>query len=443
MKAKKNICVIGLGFVGLTIALILAKRGFNVIGVEKNKHVLNLLSKNKSHFFEPGIDSLLKKMRKQNKFNFFSSIPKNCKIDVFMITVGTPLTASKKINISYIKKTTQEVSKLIKDDNLVILRSTVAVGTTKKVVKPILDLSKKKYFLSFCPERTLEGNALNELIKLPQIIGGIDDKSCLLSKNIFSSITKNINIVTDLETAEMIKLVDNANRDVFFAYANEIASICDGYGINANEVISIGKKNYPRTNLPVPGLVGGPCLEKDPHILVEGSKKNAKVFPKITYHSRNLNELQPKNSVGYVKKFVKKKIKLKKKNLKILLCGLAFKGKPKTNDIRGSMAIKVCDELNKNFSNKLIFGYDSMIKKEDVKKFKNLKLVKNLYKSIEMCDVVLILNNHEEFSKINLLKLKKSKPILIYDFWSNLNVKSQKFKNNGYYITLGNHLKVI
>ena len=430
-----------MGFVGLTIGLILAKRGFNVTGIEKNKKILTSLNSGYAHFYEPGIDFLLKRLKKKGKIKIFKKIPKK-KYFAFLITVGTPLNKKKKIYTKYIKDTAKDVAKNINDKNLVILRSTVAIGTTRKIIDPILKKSKKNYYLSFCPERTLEGKALEELVKLPQIIGGIDKKSAILSRKIFSKITKKTFIVSDLETAEMIKLVDNSNRDVFFAYSNEIANVCNGYGINTSEVINIGKKNYPRTNLPVPGLVGGPCLEKDPHILVQGSIHQNKILPNITLSARKLNESTPTVAVNYINKFIKSS-KIKRKKIKILLCGLSFKGYPPTSDIRGSMAFPVIDKLKKKFYNPSISAYDPMVRTEDFKKFKGVRRVKNLNYEINKSHILILLNNYKEFSLININKLKKSKNIfLIYDFWTSIRDKSFMISKNKYYITLSNHLKL-
>ena len=148
---NKNICIIGMGFVGLTIGLILAKKGFNVIGVEKNKKILTSLNSGHAHFYEPGIDFLLNRLKKSGKIKIFKKIPQK-KYLAFLITVGTPLNKSKKIYTKYIKETAKEVAKNIDDNNLVILRSTVAIGTTRKIIDPILKESKKNTTYHFAPK---------------------------------------------------------------------------------------------------------------------------------------------------------------------------------------------------------------------------------------------------------------------------------------------------
>ena len=143
------------------------------------------------------------------------------------------------------------------------MRSTVKIGTTRNLVHPVLEASGKRFDLAFCPERTVEGQALEELRWLPQIVGGETLDVTVRAGQLFQFLTPTVVRVSSVETAEMVKLVDNSQRDVHFAYSNEVARVCDVIGISAAEVIQAGKRGYPRTNLPMPGPVGGPCLEKD------------------------------------------------------------------------------------------------------------------------------------------------------------------------------------
>ena len=297
---------------------------------------------------------------------------------------------------------------------------------------------KKKIKLAYCPERAVEGAAMKELNFLPQVIGGIDNVSVNFAKKIFNKITKKIVLVSSLETAEMVKLIDNSSRDVFFAYANEIARVCDSIGLDANEIINSGKKNYNRTFLASPGLVGGPCLHKDPYILSESLKKN-KIKTEITLMARKINERQPFEIVKFIKTFLNKKSNFPKK-LEVSVLGLAFKGKPITDDIRGSMSLKVIESIKKSFFGSRVYGFDPTIKKSKIKKNKiyPLQNIKNAFKGKNL---ILITNNHKYFSKMNLKNLSKNlkKPALIYDFWNHFSSKDLKLPKEVTYITLGNH----
>ena len=439
-KSNKNVCVIGLGYVGLTLSNIMANKGFKIFGVEKNKYILKNLNKRKSHFYEPGLNKNLKVNLRNKSFSFTNKLPKNKNIDTYIVTVGTPLNKKKKIKISDIILACKSIAKNLKDNDIVILRSTVKIGTSRNIVLPILKKTKKNFHLVYCPERAIEGSALKELENLPQIIGGIDNKSIKKAKLIFSKITKKIIITSNIETAEMIKLIDNSSRDLFFAYANEVAKACDAVGISASEVINSGKTGYNRTHVAKPGLVGGACLHKDPHIYSQSLNKYG-ISAKITLMGREINENQPSDITNFIYNLVKK-IKNFPNKPKISLLGLAFKGKPITDDLRDSMGIKVFESLKKKFNKSIFFGYDPIVSKSNIKKL-GLKPIKSLRESFSKKNLVIILNNHHIFSKIPISKYSNSlsKPGIIYDFWSHFNSDKLNLSKNVEYISLGNHYK--
>ena len=440
MNKNSSVCIIGLGFVGLTLATIMAKKGFKIYGIEKKKIILKRLKSKKSHFYEPGLDKDIKKILKKKKFTFHSSIPNKKDINTYIISVGTPLNKSKKIITKHILKTAKIIANQLKDGDCIILRSTVKIGTTRNIVGKILNKTGKNFNLAFCPERAVEGAALKELNYLPQIIGGLDNKSVIRAKNIFKRITKKIVTVSSLETAEMIKLIDNSSRDVFFAYANEIARTSESLGLNANEIINCGKLHYDRTFLASPGLVGGPCLHKDPYIFSE-SLKNSKTKAEITLMARKINERQPYEIVNQIHNQLKK-IKNFSRRPKIAILGLAFKGKPITDDLRGSMSIEVYKALKKKFANSKFYGFDPIVTKIELKKL-GLMPCSNLNDVFRKKDLIIIANNHPIFSNMKIEKLVKilNRPSLVYDFWNHFNAKFLNFPNFVKYNGLGGNLK--
>jgi len=439
-KNKGSVCIIGLGFVGLTLSTVMANRGFRVYGVEKNKSIINHLKNKKSHFFEPGLGKNLGKIISNKQFYYFKKIPKKKDITTYIVTVGTPLNKKRKILVSYISKAIKEISRVLKDDDMVILRSTVRVGTTKNIAYPILQKTKKRFKLAFCPERAVEGSALKELHFLPQVIGGINKQSINEAVKIFKFITKKIVITSNVETAEMIKLIDNSSRDVLFAYANEIARTCDAIGLDASEVIKSGKLGYDRTDIAKPGLVGGPCLYKDPYIFSESCKKHG-IGAEITLMARKINERQPYEIANFIFNYIKSKKKLKQYP-DISLVGLAFKGKPITDDLRGSMAIQFFKALKKKFKKSKFFGYDPIVKTSKITKL-GLKKTNNLQESFKNKDLVVILNNHPKFSKMPIETLSKllNKSAIIYDFWNHFHNKKLNLYQNAQYLSLGSHYK--
>lgn len=264
---RYDVGIVGLGYVGLTLATVLAEVGMKVLGVEKRKDVVDLTNAGKPHFSEAGIDEALSRVVKSGNLVSAQDFNPSAPCDVYIITVGTPLNADGKARLDMIEAASRQVAENMPDGALVILRSTVKIGTARTVVAPILEASGKSFAIAMCPERTLEGKALQELRELPQIVGADSQEVRDRAAAVFRRLTNTVVQVATLETAEIIKLVDNTYRDVQFAFANEVARVCEVYGVNAHEVIASGKLGYKRTNVPLPGLVGGPCLEKDPHIL--------------------------------------------------------------------------------------------------------------------------------------------------------------------------------
>lgn len=411
MKNKK-ICVIGLGYVGLTLSAVLAEKAFEVYGVDINKSVVNQLNKCNPHFREKGLDALLKKFLNKNLF-ISDQVPKE-DVSAFIICVGTPIDkATKKPILDYVIRSANDVANHLSDGALVVLRSTVPVGTTRSVVKDILDKSGKRYSLAFCPERTAEGVALKELKCLPQIIGGIDEESVDKSLDIFRKITPTTIHVSSLEASEMIKILDNTYRDVNFSYANEVALICEKLGLDALELIRSANMGYPRTSIPVPGFVGGACLEKDPYILADFSSKLG-YDPELIKHGRKINESIP----IYVAKKIESGLKKlnKGKDAKIFITGLAFKGHPETDDLRGSPSIELLNNL-KQLGYKNIYGHDFVAAKENLEKL-GIKICA-IEEGFKAADCIVFGTNHASYPGLDIERLSSlmNKPSLLFDIW--------------------------
>ncbi len=434
----RHVCIIGLGYVGLTLATVMADQGFDVIGVEIREEVLDMFNKGEPHFFEPGLADHLKRLLKAGNIRCSKNIPDNCKATVYIITVGTPLDSTGKVRLDMIENVAREVSQHLKDGDMVILRSTVKLGLTRKFVEPILGKKGVKFDLAFCPERTIEGYALTELRQLPQIIGGVTLESSVRAAQAFQFITPSVVVVNDPETAEMIKLVDNAHRDVFLAYGNEVARMCDAAGVSAAEVIRAGKLGYPRTNVAWPGPVGGPCLEKDSHILAEGLREFG-IEPEITMAARKLNERQPKEIIYQLAKIISNINKFPKEPI-IALLGIAFKGRPATDDLRGTMARPIFNEIKKHFPLACFRGYDSVVSNEAIKEF-GLEPCNDIESAISGANLVFILNNHPEFEKMPIEQLTQhfARPAVIYDFWNNFSSRDLHLPQGIKYIALGSH----
>ena len=428
-KFDKKITIVGLGYVGFTLALSMINNGFEVNGYDNNKNLINNLKKGKLHFFEKDLDKHLSKNKKL--INLSSSLEK-CKSDCYILTVGTPI-KNKKPVLKQIEKSIIEICKVLKEGDLIILRSTLPINTTNNFIIPFIKKKKnfvpgEDYFISFAPERTVEGNALYELENNPQIIGADDLISFEKTSNIFNKLTTSIIKVDNIKSAEFAKLVDNSYRDHKFSYANQLIEPCEKLGINLNAIIDAVNFGYGRNDIakPSPG-VGGPCLTKDPYIFYGGLKKYSKnlLIDKV----RNVNNKIPDYVYKKIIRLIKKE-GLSLAKIKILFLGLAFKGEPETSDTRDSSSLKIINKFS-NFKN--IVCYDPVLKKKDVEKLNlNYTSINNGFKNASL---VVFLNNHKSFKKLNIETLvrKMKKPAIIIDTWNQIDKSIfDKFQNIRY-----------
>jgi len=412
MRPKK-VCVLGMGFVGLTLAAVLADRKFIVTGVEVNKQVAEQLRRGEPHFHEKGLDVLMKKHLGRHLF-VATEMPKEPQ-DVYVIAVGTPVDKhTKKPILDYVINATNSIKDVLTDGCLVVLRSTVPVGVTRNVVKPILDESGKRYHLAFCPERTAEGKAIVELRELPQVIGGLSTDCVDKAMDLFRIVTPATVEVSSLEVAEMVKNINNSYRDLTFAFANEVGLICEKVGLNALEVIKAANFGYARSNVPTPGFVGGACLDKDPHILADFSSKYG-YTPILVKGARQINENLPSHIVQKAASLLKENGK-DIKTAKVFVSGFAFKGQPETDDVRDSPTLRMLDAL-RAAGVKTIHGHDFVVAKEVIKGLNVLPCT--LEEGFDGADCVFIANNHKSYFDLNIEKYLAAmrKPAVFMDCW--------------------------
>lgn len=436
MKKIYNVNIIGMGFVGLPLALSLANKNFNIKGIDNNKKIIKNLTNKIPNFKEPGLTKLLSKTINKKKIFFYDQLSEAIdkkKRNIFIITIGTPISKyNKQLSNNGILELLKQLVIHIKDDDVVIMRSTIRVGLTDNIIIPFLSKRLKKINIAFCPERTLEGDALNELKKNSQIISGNNKKTIEIAKKLFLHLTPKIKIVSSIKIAEMTKLIDNSFRDLNFSFANEIALMCEKANIDSYEAIKAANFGYERTNVKLPGPVGGSCLEKDPYILHK-SFDNLYFRNSIILEGRKNNEKVIDYVLDKISKFIKNN-KLDNK-IKITLLGLAFKGYPETDDVRGSITLRLINFFKTKYNIKVNI-YDPVIQKNEIKKYGTP--CKDLTTAIKNSKIIVVCNNHYEFYKINnnILNKYMAKDSLIYDFWNiikanNNNLKASKIKKFG------------
>ena len=415
-----SVAVMGMGYVGLTLSVVLARNGIKVHGIEVNDEVVKQLKEGTPHFQESGLQNLLINQQRNGMLQIESKLHEGIEIDAYIISVGTPLKkGTNEPNIEYIENVVRDVASHMSPGSLVILRSTVPVGVSRNIVIPILEQESglkagKDFYFSFAPERTIEGKAIIELEENSQIIGGYDQESVDAASSLFRRITHTIVAVSNIEAAEMVKILDNSYRDIRFAYSNEIAIICEKLGLNAIELINAANVHYPRNNIPVPSPgVGGACLSKDPHILTYFSRISG-YNPKLIEEGRNVNEKIPSLIVDRISK----KLQLLNKEIsscKIFIIGFAFKGNPETSDLRDSTTLWLLDILKDQCTN--IYGYDPVISEEEISKLG--VVYSDIPSGIDNADVVMLMNNHKSYTDLDIPKMARemNNPGIIYDSW--------------------------
>jgi len=415
----KHIGIFGLGYVGLTLGLTLADLGFEVKGFDSDPQVVKAVKKGRPHFFEMGLESLFKDHSGKN-FKVTDNFQGENACDIYFITVGTPLKKNKRPDLNHLGQCARALGKVLKRGDAVIVRSTVPVGVTRNFIIPLLEKHSglkagSDFLVSFAPERTVEGQALEELRKLPQVIGGFNRASADLTTSIFSFMTDSIFLVDSLEEAEIVKLINNTYRDVIFSFANEVSLICQKWEINTHRVIEAANAGYERSNVPHPGPgVGGYCLEKDPFIFIESAERKS-YSPLLAPNAREISTRILDSIAKSIFDFLKKSKKTKKS--KIFVLGLAFKGQPLTSDTRGSTSLLLARKLQKKgYQN--IWGFDPLVAREAAAKNK-IKYVTDLKKGFDRADAILIMNNNPDFEKIEMRHyLNFSRPpILFFDAW--------------------------
>ena len=384
MKTKK-VSVIGLGYIGLPTAALLASNGYSVVGMDVSEHAVKTINQGKIHIIEPDLDAFVRSAVSAGRLRAFIEPQPG---DVYMICVPTPFHEGGAIpqpNIDYVLTATRSIAPFVKSGDLVILESTSPVGTTEEIqnVLRAAGVQVDDVHIAYCPERVLPGKIMTELVENDRIVGGITPLATRAVADFYRTFVRGAVLEIDAKTAEMCKLTENSFRDVNIAFANELSLICDKEDINVWDLIQLANR-HPRVNILQPGAgVGGHCIAVDPWFIVARDQENARLI-------RTAREVNTHKT-----EWVIEKIKLAAadvnarigKKPKIACLGLAFK--PDIDDLRESPALEVAESL-------MTRGYDVIAVEPNIESHTLLPLL-DLTAAVAQADVIAVLVKHREF----------------------------------------------
>ena len=383
----------GMGYIGLPIAVLLANRGYQVHGVDINQKTIDIINRGETHIVEPELNKFVSSAIKHG--NFRANI-KPTEADIFIIAVPTPfhkdklnkLTNSPIPNINYIVEATKQIASYVKSGNLILLESTSPVGTTDMIVKILSKegVDTSGIYIAYSPERVLPGQIMKELIENDRVVGGVNNISTKKAVEFYRTFIVGEVAETTAKIAEMTKLTENSFRDVNIAFANELSILSDDMGIDVSQLISLANK-HPRVKILNPGCgVGGHCISVDPWFIVDSSNGKAQLIEQ----ARRTNDYKADWVLEKIKNaLLQFEIKHKKKPT-VTCMGLSFK--PNISDLRQSPALYIAKKLNKFISISSV--------EPNIRECKGLDLV-DLKTGLES-DICVYLVNHKEFSAKNL-----------------------------------------
>jgi len=390
-------CFMGLGYFGLPTAIIAAKNGVQVVGVDINPKVVEMTNQGKLHIIEPGMEEMLQEVVKTGSLKA-ATVPEVS--DAYFMVVPTPFKGNHEPDISYVESATRAVLPLLKEGDLYVIESTSPVGTTDKMKDLIFSVRPElidKIYIAYCPERVLPGNVIYELVHNDRVIGGINDKSTDKAIAFYNQFVKGTLHSTNSKTAEMCKLTENSSRDVQIAFANELSLICDKAGINVWELICLANM-HPRVNILQPGCgVGGHCIAVDPYFITAEFPMESKIIGQ----AREINNYK---SFWCAEKVQNEMLKFELEHHYkpcVAMMGLAFK--PNIDDLRESPAKYIVTKVMQSCNNANILVVEPNVKEHNVFKLTDYR------DAYEKADIIVFLTAHDPFKA---LEYREDKVIL-------------------------------
>lgn len=383
-----EVVMIGLGYIGLPTAALIAEGGTYVHGVDINQNVVDTINRGEIHIVEPSLDTSVSNAVSKG---FLKAATTPVEANTYLIVVPTPFKDKNEPDISFVQAATTAVLPLLKEGDIYIIESTSPIGTTEKMMHYIYEQRPElngKLYIAYCPERVLPGNVMYELVHNDRVIGGVDEASTEKAVAFYAKYVKGELHKTNARTAEMCKLVENSSRDVQIAFANELSLICDRADINVWELIKLANK-HPRVNILQPGCgVGGHCIAVDPYFIVADYPMESKIIGT----AREVNNYKSFWCAEKVQN-VKLQFELQHgRKPKIALMGLAFK--PDIDDLRESPAKYIAQRVLQNSNNEEYYIVEPNIREHNVFKLTDYET------AFKKADIVVFLVAHKEFKTL-------------------------------------------
>ncbi len=391
MHQNKKVCILGLGYIGLPTAALLASRGYQVHGVDIVQETVDTINRGKIHIVEPDLDTFVQAAVKSGRLK---ADTKPEKADIFIIAVPTPFHEGYVPNIDYVIAATKSIAPYLESDNIIILESTSPVGTTEKIEEILKEqgVDTTKLFIAHCPERVLPGRIMIELVENDRIVGGLTPEATEKVAKFYETFVEGEVLKTDAKTAEMTKLTENSFRDVNIAFANELSILCDKFGIDVWELRELANR-HPRVNILKPGAgVGGHCIAVDPWFIIYAGGENARLI-------KTAREVNTYKTEWVIEKIKNQALKFEienKRKPKIVCMGLAFKAD--IDDLRESPALFIARRLIND-------GLDILAVEPNIEKFDEFQII-NVDDAIDIADIIVFLVAHKEFKNLCIDKNK-------------------------------------
>ena len=378
----------GLGYIGLPTAIIAAKHGVQITGVDINAKVVEMTNAGKLHIIEPGMEEMLREVVADGRLHA-STVPETS--DAYFMVVPTPFKGNHEPDVSYVEAATRAVLPLLKEGDLYVIESTSPIGTTEAMAKIIFAERPElegKIYIAYCPERVLPGNVIYELVHNDRVIGGLNPESTEKAVEFYSQFVQGKLHKTNARTAEMCKLTENSSRDVQIAFANELSIICDKAGINVWELISLANK-HPRVNILQPGCgVGGHCIAVDPYFITAD-------FPIESQIIAQAREINYYTALWYAQRIQNAMLKFELENHRrptVAMMGLAFK--PNIDDLRESPAKYITTKVMQSGSNADILVVEPNVAEHNVFKLTDYR------EAYDRADIVVFMVAHDPFKTL-------------------------------------------